>query len=635
MLNHIKSSRWLLLISLVVVLLFHTLLTFYFTPPSLVFSQAPLRGEDFDGHFGQVTRFIDAFSGWGKSWSYDHHLLAGHPAGTIGDANTKAWELWTWLLWKAGLARGLAFNLFVLLSFLLIPWVMFLAARLFKLGPWAATVVALFAGILWFFDSQTHNFWWIGMTAWTFASYFCVLPLGFFYRYMSNPSAYYAAATALALGLCILIHPYSFVPLSLPMFYLYFSGFRRMHRTAHLQVAAIALFTVALNSWWIFVALRFWHYVLDSAYFSQTRLSTLLFDFLELVENPGDTAHFMRSGFRFLTLSAAVAGLIQWRRERDDRFAVFAVALAWLIFIAYVGSYFWIFAQVQPYRYVVPAVFLALIPGIAFFSTLSQTALVRDFTWPCWALLAICSIPGLQLLARDVIFYFPDLAPSHYTIQNAKDQDFSPASLSQFADLRLQRQPDGDQLIPRWLASHLGYYKRVFVESPRLGEWLAHRVDGIEVLGGFLQRNIQHTDANLFHRYPGRTATAEQLKSYLETYAVQWVILSPEMPFPVKYRDLLRVRAKLPGGIICETTTKVSYFEQGDGRLSASTNRIEARGTDPLKTLVIRYHWMETLACKPNCRVQREYVPNDAVGFIRVPAPHPENFIIYNSYIFH
>ena len=126
----------------------------------------------------------------------------------------------------------------------------------------------------------------------------------------------------------------------------------------------------------------------------------------------------------------------------------------------------------------------------------------------------------------------------------------------------------------------------------------------------------------------------KMFRDYLETYAVKRVILSPKLPFPIQYRTLLRVRAKLPGAAICETTQNASYFQRGKGRVSASTNRIGVRDTDPNQTIVLRYHWLETLSCKPNCRILRAAIPHDAVGFIQVPAPHPKNFTIYNSYVF-
>jgi hypothetical protein len=47
--------------------------------------------------------------------------------------------------------------------------------------------------------------------------------------------------------------------------------------------------------------------------------------------------------------------------------------------------------------------------------------------------------------------------------------------------------------------------------------------------------------------------------------------------------------------------------------------------------LVVRFHWLESLACRPGCRIERFAVAGDRVGFIRIPSPPPA-FEIYNAY---
>jgi hypothetical protein len=632
--NHRKAKARLLSLSFLGVVIFHTLLTFYFERPSVILSDEPLRGEDFDIHFGQVTRFIDAYTGWGQIWSYDPSILAGQPEGAICDANTKAWEIWTLLLWKAGLSRGLAFNLFALLSYLMLPVVTFFSARLFGLSRWAAIIASFIMSIIWFFDSQTHNFSWIGMTAWVFASYFSLLPLGSFYRFVLSPSASRALSTALLLATCLLIHPYSFVVLALPMGYLAIRAFRRFTAVQRIWIFAIALFAIAANGFWLLVAWRFWHYVINSGYFSQTRISTLLLDFLELAENPGDTSLFMRTGFRFLVFGAALIMLVLWRRSKDDRLMIFALGIGWLIGIAYFGSYFWIFSQVQPYRYIVPATMFAVIPATCLIVELYHRGVYSRFTWLSWALIGLIALPGLQLVARDILVYFPPLLQFRGDPLKDKRSIGTISGYPTGLDLRHQKTGPGDLIISRWITAYTEDNKRVLVEPPLLGEWLPYQVKGIEVLGGFLQRNLLHTEANYFRRFPNRTGSAAELRKYLETYGVQWVILSPEIPFPMEYRGLLSVRAKLPGATICKTNIRASYFQQGTGRVSASMNRIDVRDTRPEQELVLRYHWLETLSCKPDCHIEKEPLPDDAVGFIRVSVPHPKDFLIFNSYRF-
>jgi hypothetical protein len=96
-------------------------------------------------------------------------------------------------------------------------------------------------------------------------------------------------------------------------------------------------------------------------------------------------------------------------------------------------------------------------------------------------------------------------------------------------------------------------------------------------------------------------------------------------------RDLLEPAESFGVHRVYRTKHEPSYFLRGGGRVAAQQIngvRIEdAAGQD----VVVRFHWMETLRCRPHCTLERFNVPHDRVGFIRVPKP-PQQFEIYNSY---
>lgn len=201
----------------VLVLLLHTLLVFHFEPPSVFLGERAVEGGDFDTHYGQVSRFVDAMDGWGQIWSYDPSLLAGRPAGVLFDCDTKAWNVWTYALHLAGVSRGRAFNLFVVVGSLLVPLIALAAGWLVLRRAWGAVLVALLASLVWSFDSQTHFFWWIGMIAWTLGSVLALLPLALFARYVEAPRLGSALGTALSLAITLLVHPFTFFVLVVPM----------------------------------------------------------------------------------------------------------------------------------------------------------------------------------------------------------------------------------------------------------------------------------------------------------------------------------------------------------------------------------------------------------------------------------
>src|SRR5690606_1450831 len=50
-------------------------------------TNTPAAGFDFDTHISQVWRVLEGLQGHGRTWVYDVQHLAGHPNGTIFDAD--------------------------------------------------------------------------------------------------------------------------------------------------------------------------------------------------------------------------------------------------------------------------------------------------------------------------------------------------------------------------------------------------------------------------------------------------------------------------------------------------------------------------------------------------------------------
>jgi hypothetical protein len=96
-------------------------------------------------------------------------------------------------------------------------------------------------------------------------------------------------------------------------------------------------------------------------------------------------------------------------------------------------------------------------------------------------------------------------------------------------------------------------------------------------------------------------------------------------------RDLLEPIVVLKGYRIYRVRAEPSYFAAGSGRVvEQRLNHLKVDGASG-GDVVLRFHWMETLRCRPDCRVLREPTPGDRVGFIRVPSA-PASFEIYQSY---
>jgi hypothetical protein len=340
-------------------------------------------------------------------------------------------------------------------------------------------------------------------------------------------------------------------------------------------------------------------------------------------------------------LALAVAALVMWRRERDGRFVVFAATIGVVFALAYFGPYIPHAGQVQPYRHVVPLGYVSAIAASAAVGRVFKSGALATAAASLRWVMAVAVLMVVQLLGRDALYFMPDAVPQ---VRRAIDGVRSPVTEHGYGWMDEKngithvayRLPRNDyyrlsmQELTRWLEKNTETGDRVLVDAPPVGERLAWRTD-LEVLGGFRQMNIEHAYANFFRQFE-KPVTHEQVTEYLSAYAVRWVILHARRSDLERSPWLTRVK-DLSGGLrVYRNRVAVSPITLGKGRLRARTNRIEVWASDPAEDLVLSYHFHEKLRCTPDCRVVREQHKLSRVGFIRVPAPHPRDFVIWNGY---
>lgn len=617
----------------------HLALVQYFVPWRAVFSPRPLQGIDYDLHIGQVFRVVEGLRGWGKSWVYDVRLLAGHPEGTITDAGSKGWELWTYCLNVCGVSLPIAFNTWVLLAMLACPVLAYAAARSFELPPAARLLAAGMASALLFFDSFTHWAWYVGMVSWTLASCLCPLTLGLFYQFMRTRKPSHAIGCALALGIGHLIHPYTFFVLVAPIAALYVREFRRLPSNAHLAVAGMGVFTLAVNAYWLVVAAKHWHYILDSAYYAQGKPTHLVYDFLGLLTIAEDTGVIgVRSGFRFLFFALGIAGLVGLRRRADPRTLPLATGILSLIALAHLGFMLHVFAQMQPYRVVIPMNMLTVVPASMFLHASLIEIAARPPAPAAKLLLAVLALIVGQHLAQEVLYFAPralatpadfsDGEISPLTTYGFLTRFDGPNNLSYSLPHEAYVEPSYENCV-RWLELHVHKGARLLVEGSVLGERLAWRTQ-FEVIGGFVQRNVSHAYANYFRRYPKPPSQAV-LANYLRIFAIDYVV-TPIQRSEFDGSPALQLFQTIGRYRVYRAVHPPSRLLEGRGSVQAQTNRIDVTDSDPQQPLVLSYHFHEALRCTPNCTVEREAHAFDPVGLIRIPAPHARSVRIYNAY---
>lgn len=619
------------------VLVLHLALLLYFAPPKVVFSREPVMSIDYALHYYQVDRAQRALTGWGRLWSYDPLLLAGQPAGAIEDLSSRTLELFVVGLHKLGVPRGLAFNLYILLVHLLVPFLGYLAARLFELRPLQAVAVALLWVLLWFFDSTLHWFWYCGMISWVAASCLGMVFLGLWYQLIRRRRRWlWWIVIALGAGLPLL-HPFAALGLAVLGLPLYLRELRKLPALYHLGLLATLAAAVAANLFWLVPALKLRHYVMDTSSFLRPQLHYLFWDFFDLLKSIVETGYGgVRTFFRFLCLVGALYAFLAWRKEKDPRLLPLGVLVGGALLIAYGGGHLWAVQQVQPYRFVVWAALAAAIPAVVALSGLLVPAKLAALPRHAKLLLVLLVVLALPRLGTHVFYFMPGALPdpptppAGTTIPDAHPEPL----LGGFGPKPVALAHAGIDPISvkvrDWLVAHASGKGRVLVENWTLGEYLASHTR-LPIIGGLYERNVHHMDAHLFRWHRDGNVPVEKLREYFERYAVQYVVVTKFMPLLEWKKTLLQFRVLVNNVRIYETKVPARYFLRGEGRIAAQDlNLIRAedvRGPEA----VLRFHFMETLRCRPGCRVERFPVAGDRVGFIRVPDP-PRRFELYNSY---
>jgi len=308
--------------------------------------------------------------------------------------------------------------------------------------------------------------------------------------------------------------------------------------------------------------------------------------------------------------------------------------------LAYFGGYIPGAAQVQPYRHMLPAGLFACVPAAAFVEWLVAERVLAGLQRGAQLLLGALALLLVQHLGTQVVYFLPKLIP-----ETAAFPDGTRSPMSKYGHLLLAPGPThvfyglphdpflepGFDEVVTWVEQNVPPGARVLIDHTVLGERIAWKTRA-EVMGGFLERNTDHAYANFFRRYGGREVAKPELSRYLRTFAISYVILQRPRADLQNAPELLAELPQVGGRRVFRTRWPVSTVLQGGGSLRASTNRIELRGTDTDKDVVISYHWHEALRCEPGCRVVRQRVELDRVGLIRVPAPHPRDFAIVNRY---
>lgn len=614
--------------------LLHFALFAYFAPLRLVFSGVPFHTFDYGLHVYQVDRAARAFAVSHRLYGYDPLLLAGQPAGAVEDSTSKSLELFVIALRALGVNTWVAFNLYVVAIVFALPVFGYVAARLFELPRRTAAFVALVWVVLWYFDSLLHWCWYVGMISWGAASYLAVLVVALMYRAVRDHAPLAYAGLAVFAAAITLIHPFAALTLALPLAALYARSFRGLRLWEHAALAFGTVLAASTTLVWIFPALRFRHYIGAVDAFLWPTLSYVAFDYLDLLKDVLMTGQPIRTALRSVTFALAILAAIRLRRTRDDRFLPLVTLAFGSFVLAYASGYSSALRQTQPYRHVGPALLAAALPAVAAAEELFTRRRLSALTRPMRVALALAAALVVPAFARTVLGYMPTALPARDLPRTALRPGPRPGISNQeppLGKLGLAGPEPEYIAIGEYLKAHFRPGDgRIASFDWVLGEYLPV-FTGLPALGGIPQRNVPHVAA-----HPLRfdfTPTADEpdpFRRYLKEFAVSAVVTTGDLT-PVDLRsDLLKHEATFGQLRLYRVLAPSGYFGSGSGAVvSQDLNTIQVAGAE--RDVILRFHFLETLRCRPDCSVQRVAAFRDGAGFIRVSS-RGGGFEIYSAY---
>jgi hypothetical protein len=605
------------------VVVFHLALCARFAPPGVLFSKEPVMISGYALQAHQVDRVFRAFHHWGRLWAWDPLVLAGQPAGVAEPLSSKAIELFVIGLRALRVDGGFAFNLFIVLGFVLLPAAAWAAARLFDLSRRVAVIVTLLWVLLWFFDSFMHWCWWTGMISWSMAAYGAVVLVGLLHQAFESKRAIWYLPIGLLAAVLALVDPSIAITLMLPCVALYARAFRSLPRANHGWLALAVLGALATLLVWIAPALRFRQWADQADTLFNATAGYFFFDFFDVLRDADHTGAPVRTIVRSLCFLAAGISLWRWHRKGDRRVLPLASLVVWGLLLAYLGGYSHLTRQTQPYRQIAPAMLAAALPAASLLTEIASPAALRtlDARGRALAAIAVCLI--VPRFARTVAYFFPEWVP--VTVLNPMLQDDPPPW-----DTRLAVDDEAPRAVRQWLLDNSRGRGRIVMQPWAVEEYLATTTD-LPLFGGVGHHNGLLRDARIFLRAKDGNVSTAELRDYLTTYAVDLVVVVGDRLSLENQRELLEPVATVAEHRIYRTKTEPGWLLRGKGRVAEQKlNSVTVEGASG-DEVVLRFHWLDSLRCRPDCDVKRFHVPGDRAGFIRVPSP-PPSFEIYNAY---
>jgi len=623
-----------LLLCLMALLLLQAAFTNAYLPVSEWFSsEGAIYSDDYSYHYSVALNKVQHLQEFGKTWVYDPDMRAGNIAIGVTSIDDTGWALFTYLLHALlGMSVEVAFKLFFVLGTLSIPFICYAAARNFG-STRGRSLVAAFLGTVLMHNSIMVNFYQWGTVSFVFVSYLALLTLASFYRFCQNAKLVDLLRASFFLLCSVLIHGFAFPILFVPLLVCYVIYFRRL-RPAHHAAILISLALVCL--------------ALLPAYYPLFQLldtvvkSAMVYDFYtnKSILGPLKIYLFRNNPFNsygnmifrkdewidIVLLLLALPGLYRWYTGRQKALAVIVAAAAgFLLWLSWYGAFYEI-TNLTNLRFLISLNIVFIFPAAEGLFCLYEVFLADKPRRIQAAAAAACCFLLLALTA-----------PAYFQIFYMR------------AFQLVCRVPEPCKDLVAWINKNTGREGRIMLESSDFDsghQWYGGHIEYLfpiwtnrEYLDNSYRFNpladtfTSFGSGELFWR-PVGSFTADSLKAYFDLYNVKWIICWSEASRKAfgAFSPFIVPLAKIDKFQICRVERSPTYFLKGSGSSRSEANKIHLTG---IKAdggeIIVSYHWMKFLRTDPPREVEKAFLLDDPVGFIKIKDPPPE-LVIYNNY---
>ena len=567
----------------------------------------PIVNVDFSSQYYWAHAAREFHRRQGRLWGYDPWFMAGYPLDFISNSSL---PLQMMAVAFPGQPLGRLIKILFILSFALVPLILYAGLIQFGLRPWPA-LAAAGLGLVHFWLAEPSLFGRWGMISGAFLLSFSFLTLGLLLRYLRERGTGTLAALAAALALALTIHKTALMLVFAPALIWIALDARRLKLRDFLGLVAALAVTALVNRHWLGPFLRFLPLkVEDSAtdFFQNTDLLRWIKDLVPI------QAFFGIPLCRLLMIGLGVIGLIKLRRERSSLFWPLAAGLAFFGTFSYFGSLVPLLRHLQPYRYVSEYFYLWLpAAGVGLGSVKERLAgrprLQRASPLLfSLLLLALLLMPGFQ--------YFSLVAP-----------------------LRTDLDRDSQDLVA-WVKARTDPSARIMIEDinawegkqgvyggarlPHLLPLLCRR----ELIGGplpnafILHHYASFQDGRLLNR-PVSAFRDRDLAEVLDRYNVGWVVCWSEAA-KARFQAYPAAGVREDFGTLAVFTLARphNFFLAGQGGVKADFDSLELSDLATANgRVVVSYHWVDGLRSEPPAKLVKVPAGDDPAGFIGIQDP--------------